>query len=300
MDWVALARRFDQPPVDQIIPILPPEPKPPLAARPTSLSVTEIGLLMRHPYAIYARCVLKLERLDDIDADVSAAERGTIIHAALERFLAEYKTVWPQDALERLLAIGREVFTPFADRPQVQAFWWPRFESIARWFVAFEAQRRRAGITCLQVEMGARYLFKEFGFTLRGRADRVDRLPDGQLAIIDYKTGSVPTDKDLAEGLEPQLPLLALLLEQAGHGTVGQLDYWHLMGGSTGGEIKPVKGDITKLTQDTDARLRELLTFYADPTTPYRAVPNPALTPRYDDYAHLARLAEWGRAGGDV
>lgn len=300
MDWVALARRFDQPPADQIISVAPPEPVPPLAARPASLSVTEISTLLRNPYAIYARHVLKLERLDDIDADVSAAERGTIIHAALERFIAEHKTTWPPDALERLLQIGREVFKPFADRPQVQAFWWPRFESIARWFIAFEAQRRREGITCLQVEMGARYQYKEFGFRLRGRADRVDQLRDGQLAIIDYKTGAVPTDKDLAEGLEPQLPLLALLLEQAGHGKVSELEYWQLMGGALGGESKKVKGDIASLVRETDSRLRELLAFYADPTTAYRAVPNPALPPRYDDYVQLARLAEWGRAGGDA
>jgi ATP-dependent helicase/nuclease subunit B len=299
-DWVGLARQLDQPPPALIAPSAPPEPVPPLAARPASLSVTEIGLLLRNPYAIYARHVLLLERLDEIDADVSAAERGTIIHAALERFLTQYKETWPDNALEQLLAIGQEIFAPFADRPQVQAFWWPRFVSIARWFIATESQRRRDGIACLQVEMSVRHHDKAHGFTLRGRADRVDRLPDGGLLVIDYKTGAVPTDKEIADGLEPQLPLLAMLLEQAGHGKATALEYWQLMGGETGGTIDPVKGDIAQLTQATAARLHDLLNFYADPASAYRAVPNPALQPRYDDYAHLARLAEWGRTGGDA
>ena len=34
-------------------------------------------------------------------------------------------------------------------------------------------------------------------FTLSARADRIDQMPDGRLAIIDYKTGNVPTKKQI-------------------------------------------------------------------------------------------------------
>ena len=44
------------------------------------------------------------------------------------------------EALTRLLAIGREAFARYADFPEVVALWWPRFEKIARWFVATEAE----------------------------------------------------------------------------------------------------------------------------------------------------------------
>ena len=41
-------------------------------------------------------------------------------------------------------------------------------------------------------------------FTLGARADRIERLADGRYAILDYKTGQVPTDKQVRIGLSPQ------------------------------------------------------------------------------------------------
>ena len=227
--WRAWARQLDTP--EKVEPCAPPEPCPPIAARPVKLSVTEIGTWQRNPYAIYAKRILKLEPLDTIDADVTAAERGTIIHEALEKFLSLHKDTWPADPLESLLAIGREVFAPFHDRPQVAAFWWPRFERIAAWFIAREQARRQTGIRVLAAECDGAMTFANGKFTLRGRADRIDRLPDGTVAIIDYKTGVLPTMKDVELGYEPQLPLLALMAEAGGFGKLGalhadQLSYW--------------------------------------------------------------------------
>jgi ATP-dependent helicase/nuclease subunit B len=53
-----LAAAFDTPPGDTP-PEKRPSPRPPVAARPRSLSVTEIKTLIRDPYAIYARHVLR-------------------------------------------------------------------------------------------------------------------------------------------------------------------------------------------------------------------------------------------------
>src|SRR5439155_2916890 len=89
--WQAL---LDQP-VRRARAIGPPVPRPPVAARPRRLSVTEIETWMRDPYAIYARHVLRLTALDPLDADPGAAERGRLVHSALDRFVKVHPGALP-------------------------------------------------------------------------------------------------------------------------------------------------------------------------------------------------------------
>ncbi|KZD12305.1 double-strand break repair protein AddB [Oceanibaculum pacificum] len=291
--WAAI----DRPPA--IRPVTRPEPRPPLAARPTRLSVTEIETLMRDPYAIYAAKVLRLHALDPIDADPGAAERGTIIHKALERFLADHPGHLPPDAQERLLAIGAAVFAEALERPGVWAFWWPRFERIASWFVAAERERHD-GIARTLTEL--RGQIDLAGFTLTAKADRIDLLKDGTLALIDYKTGQPPAKREVAAGHAPQLPLEALIAAQGGFpglapAAVSDLSYWRLSGGDPAGKISPAADDIAAVTESARDGLERLIAAYADPATPYLSRPDPDAAPRYSDYLHLARVKEWSSSG---
>ena len=151
----------------------------------------------------------------------------------------------------------------------------------------------------LGVESQGTLALAEGRFILKGRADRIDLLPDGTAAIIDYKTGGVPTKKDVVSGYEPQLPLLALLVEGGCLSPkplhVSEIAYWKLSGGRAGEKTDPIKGDITELMNTARLGLEDLLTVFADPNTPYHATPKPNFALRYDDYAHLARVGEWGR-----
>ena len=117
------AARLDEP--SQVEPRLAPAPTPPLAARPRKMSVTRVEAWIRDPYAVYAREILRLSKLDAIDATPSAANRGIVIHSVLDRFIAEYPGTMPEDALEKLLAIGEQEFAEARIRPGVAAFWWP-------------------------------------------------------------------------------------------------------------------------------------------------------------------------------
>lgn len=296
--WQDWARRLDAP--AHIKPCARPEPCPPLAARPTQLRVTEIGLWQRNPYAIYARHVLGLRPLDTIDADATAADRGIVIHQALERFLSKFPDQLPSNALEELLAIGRNAFADYKDWPQVGAFWWPRFERVAAWFIETERTRRAQGIKVLKVEAEGT-LIVGGTFTIKGRADRIDRLADGTLAIIDYKTGGLPRQIEVRTGIEPQLPLLAAIASADGFGDVkvkapvSSLAYWQLSGGGEPAHELVISASAATLAATARAGLENLITAFADPATPYQAAPKPRLMPRYDNYAHLARMAEWGR-----
>ncbi|HEY4125517.1 MAG TPA: double-strand break repair protein AddB [Rhizomicrobium sp.] len=296
--WDAWARQLDYPAAEpKACP--PPEPRPPAAARPQTLSVTNIGTWRRNPYAIYARYILKLKKLDPLEAQADASDKGSIIHDALDRFIRKFPDHLPPQALDELLAIGRDVFKPYQETPEVGAFWWPRFERIAAWFVDEERARRASGIAVMKSEADGAIPILE-GFTLKGRADRIDRLPDGTLAIIDYKTGATPTKGDVKSGIEPQLPLLALIAAQGGFKDIepaqtAELAYWKLTGGSEPVSVQTVNEPVEILMETTQAGLEVLVKQFADPQTPYQAIPKPNLQPHYDDYAHLARLAEWGR-----
>ncbi len=151
---------------------------------------------------------MKLRKLDPLEIAPDAADRGSIIHGVLESFVKKYSAALPPSALEDLLTLGRKAFETYKDHPEVHAFWWPRFERVAEWFIEREQERRAQGIVPLSAEAKGKILLGDF--TLKGRADRVDKKPDGTLAIADYKTGSLPADKDVKAGYEPQLALLAL------------------------------------------------------------------------------------------
>lgn len=62
--WLRRAAALDD--ADRVTPAIRPSPRPPVAARPRQLSVTEIKRLIRDPYAIYARHVLRLRPLDPL------------------------------------------------------------------------------------------------------------------------------------------------------------------------------------------------------------------------------------------
>ena len=199
-----------------------PEPKPPLEARPKSLSVTEIETLLRDPYSIYAQA----------RAAAAPARRGR--HAARRarprhrdprggRRLSPRRspTTCPTMRWRSCIRIGEDAFAPLQDFPDARAFWWPRFQRIARWFAQFETERRPR-IDKLHAEIRGKLEIPlgDGVFTLRTRADRIEQLDDGSFAILDYKTGRVPTAKQVQTGLSPQLTLEAAILRAGGFGDI--------------------------------------------------------------------------------
>jgi ATP-dependent helicase/nuclease subunit B len=301
--WLRWQEQLDKP--ARRIEVRPPAPRPPVAARPRKLSVTRIETWMRDPYGIYARYILRLQALDPIDADPGAADYGSFIHDALDKFLVAYPKVLPDDALERLLEIGKDCFGASLARPGIEAFWWPRFERIARWFVDEEAGRRAEVVTSLSEARGKLIIQGPAGpFEINGIADRIDRLKDGGLVIVDYKTGAIPAHREIAAGYAPQLPLEGAIAAAGGFDKLGkqmptELEFWQLTGGNPAGERCPVKGDTPTLVREALEGLQRLIAEFDNPDTPYQARPRPDAAPRYDDYEHLARVKEWSAGEGE-
>ncbi len=317
--YLALARVLETP--AQRGRIQRPEPRPPVELRPARLSVTEIEALIRDPYTIYARHVLKLLALEPLDAEPDAAARGTLLHDAIGDFTKEFPEKLPPDALDRLLQFGKQAFAEYEDFPEVVAVWWPRFERVARWFIGQEPERRK-NVARIFAETNGRITFAAGGrdFTLSARADRID-LHNDSVVILDYKTGTPPSAKEAIVGLAPQLPLEAAIVRAGGFkeipaGThVADIQIMRLSGGDPPGETSSfhpdeVGGPTKKLFDelklaDLDAladfslkKLKVRLEQFADAKTPYLPVPRPKWKLRFGEYDHLARIKEWSESGG--
>ncbi|MCF6121383.1 double-strand break repair protein AddB [Mesorhizobium muleiense] len=287
-----------------------PQPKPPLDVRPQHFSVTEIETLRRDPYAIYARRILRLMPLDPVIRDPGAAERGTLFHAILHLFSRTVADPLVPEALDGLIAAGRECFAEAALPPDVEAVWWPRFEKLAAGIIEWERGRAFAVTMRHAEEHAEKTGVGQSGVTLSGYADRVDLLAGGMADILDYKTGSSPSKAQAHTLLSPQLALEGALLRRGAFKGLGarepsQLAFIRL---KPNGEVfeesileynrKP--RTAADLAEEAWARLEKLLIHYANPATGYLSRALPFREGETDgDYDHLARVLEWS-AGGDA
>ncbi len=299
-DWAAGLDRASDPrptPVDK------PQPRPPVEARPARISVSRVETLIRDPYAIYADAVLKLTPLPGMATDPDAALRGTLFHKAIGDFFTLNPGNLPENAVEQLLGIGKEIFRPFRNDPTIMGFWWKRFERLATWIVENEqVMRRDVDRVIAEVRGSLPLKVGQSDFTLSGRADRIDIFSDGTARIVDFKTGAIPSGPKIKEGFSPQLTLEAAMLERGAFEQVGkhetsELTYIRITGGIPPGELKSVELAPMDVAREHLARLIGLLEKYQNPALAY--------LPRYAienvdavcDYDHLSRYREWILAG---
>jgi ATP-dependent helicase/nuclease subunit B len=289
-DYAALATRLMDVPLGPRLER--PAPRPPVEVRPKKLSVTEIETWLRDPYAIYAKHILKLRPLDVLDEPVGPLERGNILHKALEEFVKAGGS-----SADQLIALADELFEDAGIPKAVLAVWRPRFIGAAQAFVDFERERRSAISKSHTEKRGTLELD---GFTLTGIADRIDVLTDGRAAILDYKTGAVPSRKQIEQLLSPQLPLEAAMLAEDGFGignfTVAELIYFCLASEKQARKPRPIDDPMTRAKQAVE-QLRRRIAWFNQRETPYRSRVKPYRADIAGDYDHLARVREWSPSG---
>lgn len=274
-----------------------PAPCPPLAARPRTLSVTQIETWIRDPYSIYAREILKLKPLAPLEPALGAALFGVMIHQVLEIFFKQGYDVQDPQAYNLLHEIGKNIFGESLNHPVVSSFWWTRFSRLISWFL--EVEQPLASIKRV-VEVRGEILLEgsHLPFKLKATADRIDFNREGAACIIDYKTGRLPTRKDIEQGIMPQLPLEAAILQRGGFSQIDPcseiaMRYMHLSGGKPAGIILDISE--AHLIEKSLETLQKLIVDYDDPKQPYLSCPKPEIAPTFSPYHHLSRIQEWQR-----
>jgi ATP-dependent helicase/nuclease subunit B len=297
-ELLLLARRLDG--HGQPDPVHPARPAPPAVRRPKKLSVTAVDTLINDPFAFYARAMLRLQPLDPLDQDPTAATRGTRIHAVMEDWIGS-----GGGSLERLERMTEAMLlAETAAFPLLRALWAPRARRALAWAGQEVHAREALGWQPLAAEARG-VLTLANGIVVDGRADRIDRDDEGGLTVIDYKTGQVPTPANVRAFRANQLALLMAMAEQGAmrsrsggvpRGIGQRLEYWQMGGGREAGKaIDALKGKPPVIVADhvaaTIAHVERVTDRYLIGEEAFR--PDLGANLARGDYNHLARVAEW-------
>ncbi|MCE8534269.1 double-strand break repair protein AddB [Ruegeria pomeroyi] len=291
--WLSMAEALEEAP--RSAPAPRPSPRPPLAARPRQLSVTEIKKLIRDPYAIYARHVLRLKPLDPLVQAPDALLRGIVIHEVLESFV--------RDSVLDMALLNRDTFLKRAATmleelvawPTARALWLARLDRVADAFLlSEEARRADAGPIAFEAQMHKQ--LDGLDFTLTGRADRIDRSERGSLCLYDYKTGAPPSEKQQAK-FDRQLLIEAALAEEGGFEGIDPAPVARAVFIGMGGSYKEVPAPLdAEPPVKVWAELHQLIGAYFEPDQGFTSRRMLHKDSDAGDYDHLARFGEWDRS----
>jgi ATP-dependent helicase/nuclease subunit B len=281
-----------------------PTPDPAPDKRNVPIKVTALDRLLGDPYQFYAQAILDLRRLQPLAADPFSdpALRGTLVHDILDKW-HKAKAVDPGLALAPFAAAH---FAAERVHPLFRALWQPRLIAALERFEQWIAENAAEGRTVLATEISGAMTVD--GVKVMGRADRIDRLADGSLGIVDYKTGRVPTKREVEAGYALQLGLLGLIAQAGGFagegvpaGAASDFEYWSFgkKDEGFGKREKPMKvGRATSGLLPADflphhaEKLSLAIRDYIKGREPFTARANPDYK-GYTDYDQLMRLEEW-------
>ena len=306
------ARALDVPPAGPPRYERRPAPTPPVHRRPRRLPVTGVERWVRDPYAVYAQRILGLQKLERPGASAEAMARGNAVHRAIERVVVTWPDALPEDCADQIETFLREELDAAGFEDHAMARETPLARNCAVWLAGWERERRSRGATLMIEQTGQMTFAAPFGlFTLTAKADRIELDAQGA-AVIDFKTGSTPSAKQVAQGFAPQLTLTAAILAAGGFPgapptPASELLYVKVTGRKTPGESVDV-GKTTRNQPRTAPELaeRELLRLidgvaaFDDEARPYVSWAAPQFMGNFGgNYDHLARVWEWHVVGGE-
>ncbi|MCV9967326.1 double-strand break repair protein AddB [Pararhizobium sp. BT-229] len=292
-----------------------PEPRPTADQQPRSYSFSEVSRLRRDPYAVYAKRILRLQPIDPFNRDPGAAERGTLYHKIVERFVRANLDPASPEATEEMRRLIDEAFDEQNLPAHIDIVWRPRFAAVGEAFIDWEIARRR-DIRKSYTELYASMEIGVEDIKLTGIADRIDILGDGSAVIVDYKTGSNPSVNEARALLDPQLALEAAALKAGAFKAAGtrhpqSLLYVRLKPGErfkpeeVNNEHSNARANVEtksaeQLAKDSLKELTGLLSALM--SGKYGFVSRVIVQKERDyggEYDHLARVAEWATAEGE-
>ncbi len=299
-----LPKALDRAPVPAP-PYIRPAPRPSPEQRRVDIKVTALDRLLGDPYQFYAQEILSLRKLDPLAADPFSdpALRGTLVHDILDAW-HKAKASEPDLAI---VPFARRKFAEAQVHPLFAGLWQPRILAALERFEEWvdEADAREIIATEAKGAMMVQ------GVKVRGRADRIDRLADGSLAIVDYKTGGPPSAKRVEAGYALQMGLLGLIARDGSFedgdrmisGEAELFEYWSLGRSKKDGEFGYVERPLKETPRQSGLLPEDFLPAHEDflaeaidrfilGSDPFTAKENPDY-PGYADYDQLMRLEEW-------
>lgn len=200
-----------------VVPTRVPDPSAP-ARLPQGISASGYNALLACPYQFYARYMLRLAELDDVQEMIEKSDYGTIVHGVLAEFHRLHPVVSDMGSDEAVQELERLSVAAFADdvaRNYLAQAWQARWQALIPAYLDWQRAREAEGWLWRAAEAKRSVTIatpQGRKLTLRGRIDRVDER-EGTAAVIDYKTSKAKKLKDALRipGEDVQLPVYALL-----------------------------------------------------------------------------------------
>jgi ATP-dependent helicase/nuclease subunit B len=269
------------------------------------------------PFRAQAELRLGARALEEPEPGIAASDRGDLVHAVLARLwndIRNHSSLCALSAADLLARVRSAIAaeTAIAQR-SAQGVMRHLLEIEAGWLEArvlelLEQDRARPPFTVESLEQDHKVATGGLDLTLR--IDRVDRLQDGSVAVIDYKTGG-DAEPDAWLGERPRLPQLPLYAEAVGRSRVAALAFGRVRAGETGyaglaREANTIAGlkdptmrswpkeyaSWTELQAAWERRLRALAEEYVQGDA--RLAPDPSHACKYCHLAALCRIGESG------
>ncbi|MGL9718126.1 MAG: WPE palindromic element domain-containing protein [Wolbachia sp.] len=292
------------------------------------MSCSAIEKLIRNPYSFYVEYILDLKQLRDLNFKPSILEFGTMVHNILERYLRDRKSLmsiarevfstsqfnfsnmwWIR--LQRVIQSFVELDETRSNYVELEKSFSCPVSPVSAHDTQLYGLRTKKGVIPVPRHWDPenfKQLYNEnwisTGMTkkradmtnrpeeilLTARCDRVEYLPNGQVAIIDYKLGSPPSNEEVMSGFFPQLILQALAVEHITKREVSELAYWKL----DYDKIKVISiQNYRYKMQELKNDLPGFLSNYLSNSTPFIASPYFDKFLRFNSYKHLERIGEW-------
>ena len=206
---VAAAKRTSQP--ETFTP-----PQVPLKHKPLKFSATGLEKFLNNPYAYYASHILKLKPLEPFGYMMTPARYGQLLHRLMHRFIEQPRA---HQSLESLLSMSKQLRINAALSPLQNH----RFQKTLGLIFKQHVQDLKETTQFFgEIQGEIPLTVGDHSLRLHARADRLDHLPSGDLKVIDYKTGAIPSGKNIEGFTAIQLLLEALILEKGGFTPLSQ------------------------------------------------------------------------------
>ena len=239
-------------------------PRPAVAPQliPASISASAYNSLMACPYQYYARHVLRLNELDEVQLELEKKDYGSDVHDILKRFHTRFPVLSGQDKAmltQALAAITDQVFADALAANYLSRAWILRWQSLIPCYLDWQLLREQQGWRWQDGELAKQLeipLANERMLLLKGRLDRVDSQQNAAApyAVLDYKVQNKTTLKEKLKipGEDVQLPVYTLLLGEL----VGEAGFVSMDKNAV--ETVDFPGDIMHISEQVRLRLRDL------------------------------------------
>lgn len=194
----------------------------PPALVPKTVSATGYQQVMNCPYQFFAARCLRLSPPDSVREMLQKDEFGNKVHACLQAFHSKVdglpgpftqplSETSRQAAMDLLILISQQVFAKDIEDNFIHRGWLKRWLELIPRYIDWQIDQARLW-RIYQVEKSSNRIELSDQCHIKGQLDRIDQCGD-DFKIIDYKTGRVPSNEEVASGEAVQLPFYALLMQ---------------------------------------------------------------------------------------